>query len=120
MLPRVKAGLYNDLQALVGHDLPAVSPYSLSFFPCAPALPPLQPTSFLAASVTFQPQNHCNDHSLFLENVFPKIAASSYPLAALPMTRTLKTLFITANAPSFRRSRSLLCSAFSHSTYFAL
>lgn len=33
MAPRVKASLYNDLQALIGHDLPAFSPYILPFFP---------------------------------------------------------------------------------------
>lgn len=71
MAPRVKASLYNDLQALIGHDLPAFSPYILPFF-------------------------------RFLESVFPKTAASSHPLAASPMTPTLKTLFITANTPVFQ------------------
>lgn len=32
MAPRVKAGLYNDLQALIGHDLP-VFPLYLTIFP---------------------------------------------------------------------------------------
>lgn len=81
MAPRVKASLYNDLQALIGHDLPAFSPYILPFF-------------------------------RFLESVFPKTAASSHPLAASPMTPTLKTLFITANTPVFQTPSILITFCF--------
>lgn len=103
MAPRVKVRLYDDLQDLTGHDisphlLKTADPTILSSL-LTPSLLS-SPTSFLVVPVTLQPQNHCMDHTLCLENAFLR-QQQAHTLTIFSMNPTLKTLFIIATYSYF-------------------